>query len=135
MSWPERIYLQVGPEDGEFPDDHSEVTWATESVFETDREYVAAAELTRLQRRVQELESIVERLPKTADGVYVVRGVGKVWHPDDESEEPFGFTPCLDEYHSEVGDWYEYSVDDYISKCYSTREAALASRQTQGEKP
>lgn len=72
----------------------------------------AAAELTRLQRRVQELEQIVERLPKTADGVPITPGMKLYprFNPDDEQE---------------AGQlWSRFGFDVQ----YSTRAAAEAAR-------
>lgn len=92
-------------------------------------------------RRIAELEAIVNRLPETADGVPVVPG-DTVWWPYDDRD--FGEGPHEMEvgqfwkWSSEQEDWEDdkcgiavpcaYIEHDWVSRdlrdCYSTREAA-----------
>lgn len=66
------------------------------------------------------LQSIVDRLPKTADGVLVVPGIDRVWHPDFQGTG----TPR----DNRFAYWSCYNRD--IGTCYSTREAAEKARSS-----
>ena len=90
---------------------------------------------------MRELEAVVERLPKTADGVPVVPGdtVYAKRNPSDDTIVEF-----------EVADYEKWTVDAWGSRnqarayteagggwvvsrhCYSTPEAAEAARQSEG---
>ena len=84
---------------------------------------------------VERLQAIVDRLPKTKDGVYVVPGEDTVWACGF-----FGATgrlvPCAEarEYEISLYDLgpeneLEYVMSDQVGKCYSTRAAAEAARE------
>ena len=73
-----------------------------------------------LASEVGRLQSIVDRLPTTADGVPVVPGIDRVWHPDFQGagtprDERFAYWAC---YNRGIG------------TCYSTREAAEKARSS-----
>lgn len=78
-------------------------------------------------RILRQLADIVERLPRTADGVPVVPGVS-VFTRDGH---PAGLWMSLDttEVHSNIGDPTDLWDGHKISDCYSTREAALAAER------
>ena len=81
----------------------------------------AAAEIKRLQ-------AIVDKLPKTKDGVPVVPGEDVVWHPAIANEE--GELSPLDVHASRCASWQEVpTVAFAVSECYSTREDAEAAKE------
>ena len=65
---------------------------------------------------IARLGAVVERQPKTADGVPAHNGM-KVWYPGDDDYGTVTFHVC-----DEGG----YTA---INKCYSTRAAALAAKE------
>lgn len=91
---------------------------------------------------VERLRAIVDRLPKTADGVHVVPG-DRVWHPQMAGNWAFGLTVMAnDEAGAEPDMWcacvcttigpdnFVASVqDEPVANCYSTPEAAKAARE------
>jgi len=92
-----------------------------EECFDEANKYIVdyMAEIDRLQ-------VIVDKLPKTADGVPVVPGKDIVWHPDVRHIR--GAPMPLDIDANGEAAWWRtpderYSVED----CYSTQEAAKAS--------
>jgi hypothetical protein len=70
---------------------------------------------------------LVERLPKTADGVYVLIGYDSVWLDDRSVWLGPGEIEDWDD-----NEWLVYIFDKTISECYSTREAAEAARASDG---
>jgi hypothetical protein len=87
--------------------------------------------------RLEELERVVGKLPKTKDGVPVVPG-DLVWHPLHIGKRPctvFGGENDPREY--EVTIILGMGKDNFVNKsdtvsateCYSTREAALAAQE------
>jgi hypothetical protein len=97
----------------------------------------AAAQIALLQQEVEQLHAIVDRLPRTADGVPVVPGVDRVWWPnaDDhtdhwqQGETPgcYGLMPCWTYETNENGEAIERQIR--VDECYSSREAAERARQ------
>lgn len=82
------------------------------------------------EQRRQEAEAIVDRLPKTADGVHVIP------HRDYVCDAS-GARIFLDdlEYWEDDDEWYVYHFEKHVSELYSTRaaaEAALAEREREG---
>ena len=82
----------------------------------------------RLNDEIARLQAIVERLPKTRDGVPVVPGSSRVWriNKHGESEESVNWIGWGATFMSDSNDspyWPTWSPD----KCYSTREAAEAA--------
>lgn len=125
-----------------------------------DRAEEAGEEISRLlalARRVEAAGQIVARLPKTADGVYVIPG-DELRHPDWRCPSPIMVTNAHDEQaHEKVRDEYtkqhgesppddaEYFAEAYyfegdtgylecgvwlVSECYSTQEAVAAARRS-----
>jgi hypothetical protein len=87
--------------------------------------------------RLEELERVVGKLPKTADGVPVVPG-DLVWHPLHIGKRPctvFGGENDPREY--EVTIILGMGKDNFVNKsdtvsateCYSTREAAITAQE------
>ena len=76
---------------------------------------------------LERLSAIVEKLPKTADGVPVVPGVDNVWqwHSD------WGWTECAVELGGCVDEHLADAYGGSIKYCYSTREAALAAKKVE----
>ena len=88
----------------------------------TTLEYVTLrSAATNVLHRYEELQAIVDKLPKTADGVVVVPGM-TLWAVDTEGE-------TLEIDYNEYGPWIK-SVEceqwDLMETTYSTREAAEA---------
>ena len=92
--------------------------------------------LTRtLAARVAELEAVVAKLPKTADGVPVVPGASTdLWHiaqrtangiQAGDAEHNINWNGWGARFFSDLDDEYWPSRDP--SNCYSTRAAALAA--------
>lgn len=78
--------------------------------------------LAEASKRVEGLEGVVSKLPKTADGVPITPGMG-VWFPGDD--EPTEVDPG-------VGMVYDDETYQHPAKSvYSTREAALATTKEQ----
>lgn len=79
---------------------------------------LAASEIDRLTVRVADLEAIVERLPKTADGVPITpeMPLWYWWEPQYTEDDPI-----LQMGQASAG-------PNAPHLCYSTREAALAAR-------
>jgi len=77
---------------------------------------------------VERLRAIVEKLPKTADGVPVVPGM-VIWPPEFIEDEQ-GATVKIIARDNLTGDMLEHGTSLlWIGKCYSTREAAEAARR------
>lgn len=76
-------------------------------------------------RERDELRAVVERLPKTADGVLATPGM-KVWRNYDDGPALLyvGMSACGSD---------SWSMERDPSECYSTPEAALAARRAAGE--
>ena len=82
----------------------------------------------RLLARLDALQALVDKLPKTADGVPVVDG-DELYHPSVGDNSMFGV-------HAETKAYWIWNSGpnegshwtDTISSCYSTREAALAAK-------
>lgn len=72
-----------------------------------------------LEEKVAELQAIVDKLPRTADGVPVVPGM--VLHYR-RGWQVLG--AMVGEYADREGDWHCVAIDD----CYSTRQAAEAAK-------
>lgn len=93
----------------------------------TERRDAYYTSYKKAMERVGELEAIVEKLPKTADGVPITPGM-KVW-----GTSPFGgvrdpataqLRGFFDEYPIFACEWGHNVAG---RECYSTREAALAA--------
>jgi hypothetical protein len=78
-----------------------------------------AACYRRSEAEIERLRAIVDRLPKTKDGVPIIPCVDSVWHPD--------FTGSGTA--KECGRAYWACYMRKIDECYSTREAAEAARR------
>lgn len=100
----------------------------------------AALIASGLPARVRELEAIVAKLPKTADGVPIVPGM-KLWVPAfDEVEDDGGIYHHAVTYEGPVSDrhivyggadWMQGPIPLKGRTFYSTREAAEAAKQEQ----
>ncbi len=99
---------------------------------------VLAAALKKKDERIAELEAVVEKLPKTADGVPIVHG-SSVW---DVCKNSYAKGMC--ECHVETslrndsgdGNWDPpLEIEDFydLENLYSTREAALAAKEASDE--
>jgi hypothetical protein len=76
---------------------------------------------------MERLQAIVDRLPKTADGVHVIPGEDTVWHPDMIDCDGELHAMALDIDHGAA--WWRLPNQRYpIEKCCSTREAAEKAR-------
>ena len=101
------------------------MTTETQNVTEELKDFAVSAKkagltsgdrvIGRAIARIAELEAVVEKLPKTADGNRVVPSVDFVWN-----------WCALD------GGYWESikcpSRAGWVAKCYSTRDAALAAK-------
>ena len=106
-----------------------------------------ATEIEATERELAEKQAVVEKLPKTADGVRVSLG-DEVWYPlDFYSDKTPAATSCAvvmsDEGCSKwaVQAWLPGRNKAFttmkmlaVSDCYSTREAAAAARAGKGER-
>jgi hypothetical protein len=106
-------------------------------------ELKALTELCRaLAGKLGEVEAIVERLPKTKDGVPAYPGM-EVWSNAKEKELGDGPHKCVVQpfwdWDSEEDEWEEHGgvwctmvekrwVGNSLSQCFSTREAALSAK-------
>lgn len=101
---------------------------------------VLLAERDALKAKILQLQAIVDRLPKTADGVPVAPGM-MVWTPDDLDDPSlvtgvtnFNASGCdcdgdgEESYHN-AGDDCHWKCDrsNPANECYSTRAAAQAA--------
>jgi len=92
----------------------------------------------RLRAKVEWLEDIVDRLPKTADGVPLVPGMTVfIPHPhpsnlitEREVVAPYGTLACLTKEPARCG-CCESTAHRLARECYSTCEAARAPREGQ----
>lgn len=84
---------------------------------------------------IERLREIVDRLPKTADGVLVVPTIDRVYGGETSITERRVFCSML-------GNWNTLPIDKHapsedrafpvpVSECYSTREAAEKARKVQ----
>jgi hypothetical protein len=95
------------------------------------------AELARLRERVGELEAIVDRLPRTADGVPVTPG-DMIFMPasgDAIEVARFRNNGCYPIYIRGKSGELEpatLSVPVKVEECYSTRSAAEAAMKKEG---
>jgi len=81
-------------------------------IKEAKRQEEALARVPKLEEELAALKAIVEKLPKTADGVVVMEEI-EVWHPGEDTPGlTFGWNAGNDEWGAET------------CECYSTREAA-----------
>jgi len=84
--------------------------------------------LSEAKAEIERLQTIVDKLPKTADGVPVVPGM--VLHDPIWIEDPFGvhqllvFCP-----NARRSEWSCNDGEVDTSQCYSTREAAQAAKE------
>ena len=119
----------------------SQSTNGYEAVFEDYCEAVRLlpehARRPTLAERVQaalderdRLQAIVDRLPKTADGVPVVPGM-QIW-PFFEIEDEQGAVVCLCAHDGPTGEMLVDGDTMNVGKCYSTRDAAVAAREGAG---
>lgn len=89
-------------------------------------------EKKQLKAENARLREIVEKLPKTMDGVPVFIG-SEVWLPDEDHPLIVGHVSNS----TPKGWWYanrprRHGLD--VGMCYSTREAALATKEGTNEK-
>ncbi len=82
-------------------------------------------DLCKAADEIERLQAIVDRLPKTKDGVQVVPRLDDVWHPDELYQDELVSGVVDDEDEAEFdrtgnGAWYYHP----ICECYSTHEAA-----------
>ena len=82
---------------------------------------VTVAQYRKALDELERLRAIVDKLPKTADGVPVVPGLDNVWVKNGPNVRP----------SESMTTWRLLQVRR--SYCYSTREAAEAAKQEQGE--
>jgi hypothetical protein len=88
-----------------------------------DRLASAQLELATVQRERDELRAVVEKLPKTADGVAVVPGmVVYAIHPMTDS-----YVAMMVYMDADNDEWQNGNRNDF-SECYSTKAAALAAK-------
>ena len=105
-------------------EDNAELREAVQSAHEradywTEQAAVFVGERDRLQ-------AIVDRLPKTANGVPVVPNM-RIW-PFFEIEDEQGAVVCLCAHDGPTGEMLVDGDTMNVGKCYSTREAAVAAR-------
>jgi len=72
------------------------------------------------------LRAIVERLPKTADGVYVIPGEDTVWKWFADLKKWIECEVEIPQPYNEAA--YEYVSPQGVGECYSTRAAAIAAK-------
>lgn len=65
MASPEEIYLQWYDENGEEPQDGSEVTWCQDRINDTDVRYVKLSFITAIQEKLSKDESEIAELTST----------------------------------------------------------------------
>ena len=95
--------------------------WVEESGYAHDCRAV-------LHKEIERLQAIVDRLPKTADGVPVVPYVSVVW------ANPMYFGHVIPKHVNDDGAiWLCGNGGPPVSQCYSTPEAAEAARTEVGE--
>jgi hypothetical protein len=89
-------------------------------------------ELARLRARVAVLEGVVERLPKTADGVPIF-DVDGVWHVHPEVDNPMFVRGVVYDLVNRKA-FVVYQGAEYLTEihCYSTRAAAEAAAKAGG---
>jgi hypothetical protein len=88
-------------------------------------------ELEQLRVRVEELTAIVDKLPKTADGVPITPGM-QIWGKLGWNDEPARATlrgSYLDGYSVGALEWGMNVVPE--KEVYSTREAAEAAKESE----
>ena len=91
----------------------------------------AQEECLEAAAEIERLTTIVESLPKTADGVPVVPGKDSVWHPEHLQDYP----DMLIINEVEFAEVFFGPADEVVdaswpvSECYSTRELAVAARK------
>lgn len=91
------------------------------------------ADRARLAAEVESLRAVVERLPKTADGVVLVPELDSVFHPGFDSEgdiERSGEVEWVGMFYAADADGTGTVWTYPVSNCYSTRAAAEAARLT-----
>lgn len=77
--------------------------------------------------RADRLQAIVDRLPKTADGVPIVPGM-KVWFQRSRNHGWEVTAELVGGYYQSNGDWSCIDFDGDGARDYSTREAAEAAK-------
>lgn len=81
------------------------------------------------QRKAAEEHAIVDKLPKTKDGVSVVPGEDVVWHPEVKSNVSNELQAMAIDIDGGAAWWRTPKDRRFVSDCYSTREAAEAARK------
>lgn len=94
----------------------------------------------KAESELARLKAIVDKLPKTADGLVVIPGRDQVfspkgqgmeyelwWGPDSFDDERHGQWLAMDENYRSIGGCSTYFP--LASDCYSTREAAEAAKR------
>jgi hypothetical protein len=94
-------------------------------VIKMDGLHNSASDILLLAAERDRLRAIVERLPKTADGVPVVPGEDEVFDPIRHKEV---LVESQDSYYAE----HYYVTSDRVAMYYSTREAAEAAMEGEG---
>lgn len=84
---------------------------------------VLAAAIETKDKQITELEAVVVKLPKTADGKYVTPGM-RYWFEYMDAPGEFGDDFASTIRHDGPG------KEDCFEDCYSTREAAIAAKET-----
>jgi len=85
-------------------------------------------EIQSLEKKIERLRTVVDKLPKTADGVPIVPGM-EVWlpgsyrYPGEVERDAYGVNPCVD--------WPEALY--HPCQLYSSREAARAAAEDENE--
>ena len=87
------------------------------------------AQLQQARADNARLQAIVDRLPKTTDGVPVVAGEDAVWVVRDDPFHPAGPIFAADVFveYDDSCECDQATVDELSRHCYSTREAAEAA--------
>lgn len=83
--------------------------------------HLLSKQFNDMANRISTLVAIVEKLPKTADGVqFVPNTQQELWWHDGSG----GFWRCFDVERDSQGRWWCDESKRLVSSCYSTRAAA-----------
>lgn len=88
-----------------------------------------AAEIDRLTQQRDEAVKVIERLPKTADGVVVYYEEQELFHPNETAPHHHNEFHPAGTCSAYFGDHSDRCSERLSSDCFSTREAALAKQE------
>ena len=97
--------------------------------------WVSVEDAKRLTDELRRLEAIVDKLPKTADGVRIILGETELyWRPPDYLDaQPCHLGKCICiTIGTELGRCWVFGQTgskQLLENCYSTREAAEAAKE------